>query len=195
MTNRYMVFVFISHSKYDIGIKNFFGAAVGRMDGLNHKMMEMENLEARADRYAAIEISNFIRYECVCLIVLLGPMLLSSPRSPIHTQNWVPFEVGVAADCRMPIWVFEEYHKEIRFPIPLVTDYCRYNLWEDESQRYIGEILVQKLAGLNSRYPIQCNFCFARYYYWNNDAIELCPVCRKRFYPRRDGFDFKPAIA
>lgn len=131
-----MASVFISHSKYDIGIKNFFGAAIGRVDGLNHRMMELENLEERYDRYAAIEISNYIRNECASLIVLLRPNLLSSPRSPIHTHNWVPFEVGVAADCRMPIWVFEEYHKEFRFPIPLVTDYCRYNLWQDQYHRY-----------------------------------------------------------
>jgi hypothetical protein len=94
-----MVFVFISHSKYDIGIENFFGAAIGRVDGLNHKMMEMENLEDQYDRYAAIEISNYIRYECVCLIVLLGQNLLSSPRSPIHTQNWGAFRSR--SSCRL----------------------------------------------------------------------------------------------
>lgn len=50
-----MAFVFISHSKYDIEIKNFFGAAIGAIDGLTPTMMELENLQGE---YAAIAVCS-----------------------------------------------------------------------------------------------------------------------------------------
>jgi hypothetical protein len=45
-----------------------------------------------------------------------------------HTQNWVSFEIGVAATCdpKIPIIVFKE--QDIDFPIPYLTHYFNESL-------------------------------------------------------------------
>ena len=151
--------------------------------------MEFENLHGL---YAGIEISNSIGAQNTKgLIVLLGENIHSSPGSPVHTQNWVNFEVGVAAGYKKPVLVFEEYGHDINFSIPYVSDYCRYNI-DDKSVGPIGDLLAQRI--LQRRRPrrlIRCAGCDATYFYWNSDVIERCPVCRRSSTIRRNRIDLR----
>jgi hypothetical protein len=183
-----MVLVFISHSKYDIEIVEFFRVALKAV-GLQGKLMEYEDTRGI---YAEDRISDIIKDPRIsCVIVLLGENIVTSPRSPVHTRNWVNFEVGVAAAYKKAVWVFEEYGYDRDFPIPFVSDYCRYYLWDDISLEHIGQVLVYKLTGGQSLYPKQCGYCYARFYYWNSDIIEHCPVCRQPSYKRRNKIDLR----
>jgi hypothetical protein len=93
----------------------FFSNAL-RAVGLQGILMEYEDLRGI---YAGVRISNIVRdRNVVCLIVLLGDNVESSSRSPVHTHNWVNFEVGVAAGYGKAVWVFEEYCYDRHFPIP-----------------------------------------------------------------------------
>ncbi|MDE1767498.1 MAG: hypothetical protein KGI27_14680, partial [Thaumarchaeota archaeon] len=97
---------------------------------LQASFMELEDLEGE---YAGSRISDIIRSnvqeDTNAVLVLLGKNLENPPSAtPQYTHNWVNFEVGVAAGCKKPVWVFEDYDEFINFPIPYVTDYCRYNL-------------------------------------------------------------------
>lgn len=184
-----MANLFISHSRYDNQIKNFFSNAIVRTQGLNGTFIEFENLNGL---YAGIEISNIIGSQCTaCVLVLLGENIYSSPVSPVHTQNWVNFEVGVAAGYQKPVIVFEEYEYDINFPIPYVSDYCRYNI-DDNLVGTIGNMLAQRiLQRLQPQRAIQCQGCYARYYYWNDDLLERCPVCRRSTTQRRNRIDLR----
>lgn len=194
-----MVYIFVSHSRHDTEIVHFFVKAIGRINGLNHKLMELEDLE---DKYAGNEIANTIRNECAGLIVLLGKNIYSPPGlNPEYIRAWVTFEVGVAAGCGKRVWVFEEYDAEnIPFPIPLVSDFFRYNL-DNDHLRWIGEALEAGMLG-NARPPgvIECPFCHAMYYFWSRRNTMHCPVCRQQFNPagttvkqRSSRYDFTPS--
>ena len=75
---------------------------------------------------------------------------------------------------------------KIRFP----KDYCRYYLDDDRSLKHIGNVLTRKLAGGRVR-GITCGYCYARYYYWNADRIEQCPVCRNPTFRKRNKIDLR----
>ena len=183
-----MSFVFVSHSKYDTEIVEFFSYAL-RAAGLKGILMEYEDIRGI---YAGERISKIIKDpKIACLIVLLGENIVSSPRSPVHTRNWVNFEVGVAAGYNKAVWVFEEYGDEKNFPIPFVSDYCRYHLWDEGFLEYIGQVLSYKLAGGESLHPTKCGFCHARFFSWNSDALKYCPVCRQPSYKKRNKIDLR----
>lgn len=173
--------IFLSHSKHDEEIINYFTKAFARVK-IGIKLMELENL---SQRYAGVEISDSIRYECNAVAVLLGKKLANPPyESRQYTHNWVNFEVGVARGSGKPVWVFESFGETIPFPIPHVTDYVKYDVKNMEHLRTIG-----KLVGDNpfersyTGKRIQCPYetCNAAFWYWSSDEKINCPVCRKPF--------------
>ena len=72
---------------------------------------------------AGVEITEYIRdKETVAVFLLLGSNLQFPPPSArVYTHNWVIFEAGVAAGAGKPIWVFEDFKDNIKFPVPFVT--------------------------------------------------------------------------
>lgn len=198
-----MAYIFISHSKHDDDIKKFFSLAIGRTDGLNHIMIELEDLKYE---YAGNIIRDIISIDCIGLIVLLGKHVQYPPiESRQHTHNWVSFEIGVAAGVRKPIVVFEEFKDNIDFPIPYLTDYVRYQLDNKEHLQKIGQVLKMIMPSrLMAPDVLQClhSNCNAVYYFWSVRKPMHCPACRQeitfgepinRNIPYR--FDFKPSIA
>jgi hypothetical protein len=136
--------------------------------------------------YAGRTITSIIRNrECAALFVLLGRNLQRPPTStPQFTHNWVSFEVGIAAGIGKPIWVFEEYNTEIKFPVPYVTDYGQYQIGRVEYLRYYSN-LFGNLFLLNHRIAppgvFNCPYedCNAVYRYWSQLERFNCPVCRR----------------
>jgi hypothetical protein len=116
--------VFFSHSKHDHNLINYF-LHIFTDIGLRGIFFESQQLY---EDYAGWTISNTIgRPDTITVFVLLGKNLEKPPTlTSQYTHNWVSFEVGVAAGCGKPIWVFEEFGSFIRFPIPFVTDYAQY---------------------------------------------------------------------
>lgn len=192
-----MTSIFISHSKYDRPIVDYFSKAFARI-GVTQTLMELEDLN---NRYAGYEIRNIIRNETDGVAVLLGKNL-QSPQTltPEFTHNWVNFEVGVAAGVEKPVWVFEEYRQPISFPIPYVTDYVQYSLDDVEHLRIIGEIIkgsfpVRRLSTPYITCPhISCN---AIYYYWSTNQSMFCPVCRRsipKYEDQRDRINLSNVV-
>ncbi|MGB8036333.1 MAG: hypothetical protein WCF03_21155 [Nitrososphaeraceae archaeon] len=132
-----MTSIFMSHSKHDLEIVNYFYKAFARV-GLTVKIMELEDF----NKYAGYEILNKLRKESDGEAVFLGRNLHYPPTlTPEFTDNWVKFEVGAAAGVGKSVWVSEEYGKNISFPIPYVTDYVQYSLDNLEHLSIIGEIV------------------------------------------------------
>ena len=185
-----MTSIFISHSKYDTDIVNYFSKAFGRVV-LGWKLMELEDL---GNKYAGYQILNIIRNESDGVAVLLGRNL-QFPRAPEFTHNWVNFEVGAAAGVGKPVWLFEKYGDNIRFPIPYVTDYVQYSLDNVEHLRAIGEIVKGNLTArmYDAPYTIKCpnSSCNAVYSLCSTPQQLFCPVCRQpiaKYEERRESF-------
>jgi hypothetical protein len=194
-----MAFVFISHSKSDRRIKNFFARTVEEIAGLNPILMEYEKL---THQNAGVVIKRRIMsFDCKCLIVLIGKRILfPDGYNYSFTHNWVGFEVGVAACRAIPIIVFEEdsmdFKEIVEFPIPYLDHYFRYKQDASDSS-YIGMML--KMLSFSIPIPkeifpqsIKCTYdhCNAKYFYWNRSRIlperMPCPVCRMLFRPGVD---------
>lgn len=178
-----MASIFVSHSKHDIDKVNYFSKIIGTK-GITVQLMELEDM---GTKYPAARITDIIRSQwdedTRAVIVLLGKNLLNPPtETPQFTHNWVNFEVGVAAACRKPVWVFEEFGDLINFPIPYVTDYCRYELENVKHLQNIGSFF-KKMVNYPQQYNlpqdrVTCVLCNAKYKIWDSDPQFNCPVCR-----------------
>lgn len=185
-----MVSVFVSHSKHDVHLRKFF-AEVFTSIGLRAHFMEFAEL---GKKYAGNEISWMIRagffsgHDTAAVFVLLGESLANPPtNTPEFTHNWVSFEVGAAAGCRKPVWVFEEYGKNIQFPIPFVTDYVQYHLDDVDHLKVLRQIFKERIQYPNAQQTVKpertvkCPWsdCNAEYRYWSTADTINCPVCRR----------------
>lgn len=184
-----MATVFVSHSKHDVHLRKFFSEIFANI-GLKAKFMEWEDFSGK---YAGKEISWRIRagffsgHDTSAVIVLLGENLGRPPtNSPEFTHNWVTFEVGAAAGCLKPVWVFEEYSKFIKFPIPYVSNYAQYEIDSKEDLRYYSKIFEEQIlypSSTKTIVPISvtCPYenCNAKYQLWKKGNSINCPVCRR----------------
>lgn len=175
--------VFISHSKYDVDKINYIEKAIFNV-GLTPKLMELEEMGTiyPAKRITDIIRSNF-QENTKAVIVVLGKSLEHPPTTnPQYTHNWVNFEVGVAASCNKPVWVVEDFTEFIGFPIPYVTDYCRYNIGDKTHLLNIGNYLLSSISNpqqYHLRPKIRCTLCNAEYCVWDTVKTLNCPVCRQ----------------
>ena len=179
--------VFVSHSKHDKKEIDFFTNIAARA-GFRVYLMEWENLEGKysSERIRDIIKSNWIE-NVRMVVVLLGQNVLNPP-SPTHTQNWITFEVGAAADSKKPVWILENKDHPINYPIPFVSDYYQYKLDNVEDLRRIGEIIKYQMTNPpvnNQSYKKvaeKCphSNCNAEYRLWNRYVDQMaCPVCRQ----------------
>ena len=183
-----MVSVFVSHSKDDSHIRKYFSEIFSDI-GLRAAFMELKDLSRK---YAGHEISRMIRagwlsgHDTSAVFVLLGESL-ENPTSPEFTHNWVTFEAGAAASCLKPVWVFEEFGKFIRYPIPFVTDYVLYTMDDVKHLQHLGALFKQEIifpSSIKKIFPtakIVCSHdhCNASYNLWSQTDFINCPVCRQ----------------
>jgi len=182
-----MVSVFVSHSKLDSHIRKYFSEIFSDI-GLRATFMELKDLTGK---YVGDEISRMIRagifsgHDTAAVFVLLGENL-ENPPNPEFTHNWVTFEAGAAASCLKPVWVFEEFGKFIKFPIPFVTDYVIYTLEDVKHLQFLGSLFKQEIVYPNTAkklHPenIVCPYenCNASYRLWSKTNSINCPVCRR----------------
>lgn len=178
--------VFVSHSRYDEEMVNFFSKVTARI-GVPTHFMELENMGNKqpGSRIADIIRSNSNIFENVqLLVVLLGRNLENPPTpTPQYTYSWVNYEVGVAAGCRKPVLILEEINTPVNFPVPYVTDYFQYQMNDVEDIQKIGEIVKKKLQHIrNLPDKPTCPYqnCNAKYNLWNRYSNRIhCPVCRQ----------------
>jgi len=104
------------------------------------------------------------------------------------TQNWVAFEVGVAAGCNPPKPVIAIQGQEVRIPMPYVTHYFSYsntlppsNIKDPKSWRGQFNLLSYNLFTNTEYRPeqpmIRCPMCKSKYYYHGPELVIKCPSC------------------
>jgi hypothetical protein len=117
-----------------------------------------------------------------------------------QTQNWVAFEIGVAASCKpsLPIFVFRE--ENVDFPVPYLTwyfdepvtstDYLKPN---DFSEMFLDffillikyQVLAHALLSVfypshlnqENEYLEKCNSCYLQFNYFGMNEKIHCPCC------------------
>jgi hypothetical protein len=183
--------IFISHSKYDKEFCNAFDSACASV-GLKRFRSEFENIEKPAWKTIKKEIKK-----SNALFLLVGKELTNRQRrclvdSPeytdwLFTQNWISYEIGVASQKGIDVWVLCD-SLDINFPVPYLNN---YHVWgvhlEDPNQRnFILNVLKAyqsaRRVEFDERFSFSCPNCGATYNLFFPPAKEFklrCPTCFK----------------
>lgn len=176
-----MAQTFISHSKYDKDIRDYFDRIFAGT-GVRAVRLEFEQYEPPASEY----IMNQIR-SSAAIFILLGPNITRTSA----TQSWVGFETGFGAGVPKDIWVFEPIqHAPIKFPVPLLHHYVLYNMNSLEHRNYLTKVvkaydaiipLITIISLPRGLQKIKCEYddCRASYHIHTDVKEFYCPVCRR----------------
>lgn len=123
--------IFISHSKADKNLLDelaipFANTSVKRF------IAGFEDLEKPVNEYLQKEIR-----QSRAIFVVLGP----NARAKEHTKLWIAWEVGIATQFNIDVWVFEDVNSPVHMPIPSLTDYLLWDSKNDQQKRELRDIL------------------------------------------------------
>ena len=142
--------VFVSHTHGDKEFCDIFDRACAQV-GIKAFRSEFERIELPAWE----TIRNAIRKSRV-LFLLVGKELarlqaLPDPSWP-YTQNWIAFEIGVACERQIDVWVVCD-DVRLNFPVPYVNNYLPISLRHKDVFEYFVEVLGLYAKGIKSLFP------------------------------------------
>jgi len=131
-------------------------------------------------------IKNFVN-QSDAIFVLLSRSLLQK----LHTDNWVSFEIGLAANWRsfyliprifqdrIDVFVFEPSQDPVDYAVPYCTYYMLYS-GTTEELKFLRE-LVQNAPLHNKGIPIKCPYdnCSIEFKLLSDTTEFNCPTCRR----------------
>lgn len=177
--------VFLSHTKYD---KNF----CDKFDNIcsNVGMQRFRSEFAQIDKPPWRTIKEQLG-KSRALFLLIGKELVNQQASPYNpdwkfTQNWISYEVGIAHQRNIDIWVVCD-SIPINFPVPYFNNYVPFGLEPGDSMHYMNAVLEIYLCGGN--FPISnrpdsitqlcpgCNIEFNLHAALNSGDVIVCPHC------------------
>ena len=113
--------IFLSHTKQDKDFCDYFDSICARV-GIQAFRSEFETIEPPA--WATIR--SKMRFSSA-MFLLVGNQLTMKQASHgqewEYTQNWIAYEIGLASQLNIPVWVYVDDNASINFPVPYVTDY------------------------------------------------------------------------
>ncbi|MBA7503677.1 hypothetical protein ES706_02288 [subsurface metagenome] len=187
--------VFVSHSKHDPNL-DFFHKIFSEIQ-TQSVWMEFEDINPPPSLFIRDSVNK-----SEAIFVLLSKYLVDQQ----HTNNWVSFEVGLAANSTkvnvspeyshselgLDIWVFEPLDEDINFTVPYCTYYMRY-----ETTLEMLKWLRDMLKGDTARrfgVPATCPYedCKLDFNYLSRHYTELvnCPACRRRIHCAKWYWDY-----
>lgn len=174
-----MARIFLSHSKGDEEIRDFF-IKIGGLAGVEIKAMEFETLASPAWG----TIRSWL-YSSNALFVLLGEKIIDKG---IFTQNWISFEVGIACGMSLTsgrdVWVFEPFQYNVKFPVPYLDHYMLYDIDDITSMNYIRAIMEgykSFFKGIPQGFTdVECPNCGINFKLHSQIYEFNCPACRQR---------------
>jgi len=176
--------VFLSHTKFDKDFCNKFDNICSNV-GVRRFRSEFAQIDKPPWRTIKEQLGK-----SRALFLLVGKELVNQQASPYNpdwkfTQNWISYEVGIAHQRNIDIWVVCD-STEINFPVPYFNNYVPFGL-EPDSMEYMNAILETYLRGGN--FPISyrpdsitqscpgCNIEFNLHASLDADNVIICPHC------------------
>jgi hypothetical protein len=186
--------IFMSHTKLDKKFCDDFDRVVARLgfgDGVFRS--EFEKLESPAWR----TILNEMRASKAMFLLVGNELVNAQARSEIShlsaeswkfTQNWISYEVGLACQLGIDVWVICDDVK-INFPVPYLNNYEIYGIGSDNSPSFnfyrdiLQDYKIGKKFPLNiDRTAIKCPYdnCGAEFNLRSQVPVGnrfACPSC------------------
>ena len=193
--------IFVSHSKYDKEFCNNFDSACASV-GLERFRSEFENIGRPAWKTINREIKK-----STALFLLIGKEVVNRQSAALNdnstfpdwlfTQNWISYEIGVASQRGIDVWVLCDL-VPINFPVPYLNNYdiSGINLENPDYRSFIYTVLnLYKLGfplSLNKDLRFSCPkpHCGATYNLWTKlpkGSQIICPTCLNNL-PFPDGW-------
>lgn len=183
--------IFLSHTRLDKQFCDKFDNAAAS-EGVKRFRSEFETLEAPAWKTIKreIELSS-------ALFLLVGKELVHAQGSFKedwrYTQNWIAYEIGLACQRGIDVWVWCE-DVDINFPVPYLNNYVLVGFGaEDEKEHGIGGIgflrYVLRRYKQGMSFPLgwwergiqcpsqSCSAQFNLHSYVEKGATFYCPTC------------------
>ena len=181
--------IFLSHTRQDIEFVNIVSRSCTDA-GLFPYRAEFNDLE----RPEWKSIKKEMQKSCA-LILVGGRKLVDSQNkhdnSWHYTQNWIAYEIGLAHQLGIDVWVVCD-NLDINFPVPYLNNYFVNNLKNAEIYRYFVDKLKFyvdyprqpfPLISGTKRYLMECPYC-GNVYNLHLDVKEsetiICPTCLQK---------------
>lgn len=195
-----MVQVFLSHTKLDVEVCDMFDSVAAR-EGVKVFRSEFEELESPPWQTIKKEVVN-----SAALFLLVGKELVyAQNRSEAsldekekwkYTQNWISYEIGVACQQGIDVWVVCN-KVDINFPVPYLNNYDVNGLIAEGNFKYYRSVFKHYLNGNSFPYrsdtkrSFKCGHkgCGAKFNFRSQKkkgSIVICPSCLTRLKLIRD---------
>jgi TIR domain len=183
--------IFVSHSAKDSEIVNYF---IDKFDDTGIKPVRMEYEKwSRKGRPNWIWIKDEIQGSKALFLILTRNIIKKE-----YTQNWIAFEIGVAAMCdpQVPVFVFRE--EDVDFPVPYLDHYFdqpfskKTHLFANDFsetllnvlihttyESFIDELIQHPSVGIDDDETLKCSKCLVQFHYWGTRNNFGCPCCSK----------------
>jgi len=174
--------IFLSHTRLDKDFCDYFDSIYARV-GIKAFRSEFEAITPPA----WLTIRNEIRISRALFLLVGGELTRKQSSHGIeweYTQNWIAYEIGVASERNIPVWVCVDEGIAINFPVPFLTDYI---IGEREANRlYLREVLTSYNKGsrfqLGEDYWLTCPYDNCGLGFWFHTplppgSVITCPQC------------------
>jgi len=144
--------LFVSHTQKDMKFCDEFDRACARV-GIRAFRSEFETIEVPAWQ----SIREAMR-KSRALFLLVGHELVASQASPYqqetwkYTQNWIAYEIGLACERGIDVWVVCDEGVGINFPVPYFNNYEPFGLGPGPSFDFMRSILSLYSQGLTFQF-------------------------------------------
>ncbi|MCB4792051.1 MAG: hypothetical protein LHV68_09205 [Elusimicrobia bacterium] len=189
--------IFISHTKHDKEFLNSLDTVLARCE-LGSFRSELEQISNPAWK----TLRDEMRKSTAMFLVIGNNFRTLQSQGTLswkHTQNWIAYEIGMACQLELDVWVICENIPRLNFPVPYLNNYIYVNLSglaflggkpthsdaKINSFEYLKSVLDQYSKGyqfpINSK-SINCPYknCGATYNLHNNfhnSQSFICPQC------------------
>ena len=189
--------IFMSHSQKDAIVIQVFNEIFAKT-GVKPVWMEYDKWSQGEDEPNWSWISRHIDMsDTVGVFVLLTRNVIDTNDSKrtLATQNWVAYEIGIAATASKPVFVFKE--EDVDFPVPYLTNYMPYSVTEvltsdekewlspenaknakDRYMRTMRSMIEDLKTGRECPAPkYRCDKCLLSFHYHGTSHSFKCPCC------------------
>jgi hypothetical protein len=177
--------VFESHTKLDSGFCDVFDRACARV-GIDAFRSEYESIQPPAWETIRNELQ-----QSKALFLLVGKSLVNAQKTHSseweHTQNWISYEIGIASQLGIDVWVLCDRVK-INFPVPYLNNYVPYSIRIEGNFKLFVDVLQAYVSGrkfgLNSAAKFTCSYSDCSITYNLHAVVPkggkiVCPCCLK----------------